>query len=154
MSKKSPVQSDAEILSEYKKGIGGWSQAIQAHKLAPPDHGFAERLAALAQSSSEAARVCKMAGAAGFEWPPARKADSEPPYELRPGTGRRGPEALWRRFDQAVTRFGVVAAGVDMLEVALGYEELAAVAEELAEAVAREDNATNVRSPSRARRSA
>ena len=93
------------------------------------------RLSALSKGASEAARVCRAAHAAGFEWPPARKADSEPPYELRPGTGRRGPEELWQRFDQATTRLGTMAAGTNMLEVARAYEELAAIAEELAQAV-------------------
>ena len=69
----------------------------------------------------------------------ARKADSEPPYELRPGTGRRGPQDLWHRFDQALTRLSTVAAGTDMLEVACAYEELAAIAEEIAQAVQAED---------------
>jgi hypothetical protein len=154
MSKDSDVQHDKELLSQFKKGMAGWSRAVQAHKLAPPDENFAARLAALARSTSEAARVCAAAGAAGFEWPPARKADSQPPYELRPGTGRRGPEDLWQRFDQAVTRLGVVVAGQDMLEVARGYEEMAAAAEELAEAVAAEDRANDARPRARARRSA
>jgi hypothetical protein len=122
---------------------------VQAHKQAPPDKGFADRLAALAQGASEAARVCRAADAAGFEWPPARKADSEPPYELRPGTGRRGPQVLWRRFDQATTRLGTVAAGQDVLEVARAYEELAAIAGELAEAVKAEDGAGGSRSRTR-----
>src|SRR5262249_5022920 len=68
--------------------------------------------------------------------------DSEPPYELRPGTGRRGPQELWQRFDQATTRLGTIAAGEDMLEVAGAYEELAAIAGELAQAIADEDRAS------------
>ena len=134
--------------------MASWARAVQAHKQAPPDLGFATRLAALAQGASEAARVCRAADAAGFQWPPARKADSEPPYELRPGTGRRGPEHLWRRFDQAITRLGTMAAGQDMLEVARAYEDLAEVAGELAKAVKAEDRATGPRPRSRARRSA
>ena len=74
--------------------MASWAGAVQAHKQAPPDLNFSDRLAALAKGASEAARVCRAADAAGFEWPPARKADSEPPYELRPGTGRRGRAAL------------------------------------------------------------
>ena len=125
---------------------------MQAHKQAPPDADFADRLAALGKGASEAARVCRVADAAGFEWPPARKADSEPPYELRPGTGRRGPRELWQRFDQATTRVSTMAAGHDMLEVARAYEELAAIAGELAKAVRAEDRGTGRRP--RARRSA
>jgi hypothetical protein len=154
MSKDSSPDPDQQVLSEFKDGMASWASAVQAHKEAPPDLGFAARLAALAQGASEAARVCRAADAAGFEWPPARKADSEPPYELRAGTGRRGPEHLWRRFDQAITRLGTMAAGEDMLEVARAYEELAEVAGELAEAVKAEDRASGPRPRSRARRSA
>ena len=154
MSKSSPADSDQQILSDFKDGMASWASAVQAHKQAPPDLGFAARLAALAQGASEAARVCRAADAAGFEWPPARKADSEPPYELRPGTGRRGPEELWRRFDQAITRLSTVAAGTDMLEVARAYEELAAGAEDLAQAVKAEDGTSVARLRERARRSA
>ena len=152
MAKDVVVESDTQVLSEFRDGMAGWGSAVQAHKLAPPDHEFANRLAALADGAGEAARVCELAAAAGFAWPPARKADSEPPYELRPGTGRRGPEALWRRFDQAITRLGTVAAGDDMLEVAHAYQELAAIVTELADAVRSEDQAGQ--KPRRARRSA
>ncbi len=152
MSKSSPADSDQQILGDFKDAMASWANAVEAHKQAPPDLGFAARLAALAQGASGAARVCRAADAAGFEWPPARKADSEPPYELRPGTGRRGPEHLWRRFDQAITRLGTMAAGEDMLEVARAYEELSTTARELAEAVKAEDSAGGPRA--RAGRSA
>jgi hypothetical protein len=151
MSKTESADPDGAILSEFKEGMASWAGAVEAHKQAPPDLGFAARLAALAEGANEAARVCRVADAAGFEWPPARKADSEPPYELRHGTGRRGPEVLWQRFDQTITRLSTVAAGTDMLAVARAYEELAEIAAELSEAVVAEDGL----SPrSRARRSA
>ena len=134
--------------------MASWASVVEAHKQAPPDLGFAARLAALAQGASEAARVCRTAEAAGFEWPPARKGDSEPPYELRPGTGRRGPEQLWRRFDQTITRLGTMAAGEDMLEVARACDELAEVAGEPAKAVKAEDDASGPRTRARSRRSA
>jgi hypothetical protein len=152
MSKSGSVQSDSQVLEDFKSGMASWGGAVEAHKQAPPDENFAARLTALANGASEAARVCREADAAGFAWPPARKADSEPPYELRPGTGRPGPENLWLAFDQAITRLGTVAAGEDMLEVARGYEELASVVGELAKAVKAEDSAS--RPPARRRRSA
>jgi hypothetical protein len=154
MSKSSSADPDQQILSEFKDGMANWASAVEAHKQAPPDLNFSERLAALGKGASEAARVCRAADAQGFEWPPARKADSEPPYELRSGTGRRGPEHLWRRFDQAITRLGTMAAGQDMLEVARAYEELSEVAGELAETVKTEDRASGPRPRARARRSA
>lgn len=148
MSKNSVADPDQQILSDFKAGMSSWASAVQSHKLAPPDLGFAGRLAALSEGASEAARVCRAADAAGFEWPPARKADSEPPYELRPGTGRRGPEDLWLRFDQAITRLGTMAAGTDMLAVAESYEALAEITTQLAQAVEREDGSA-VRAPAR-----
>jgi hypothetical protein len=154
MSKSRPVDTDEQLLSDFKRGMASWAGAVEAHKQAPPDLGFAARLAALAEGAKEAGRVCREADAAGFEWPPARKADSEPPYELRQGTGRRGPEALWQRFDQTITRLSTVAAGTDMLGVAHAYEALAAIATELSEAVRAEDGASSPRSRAPARRSA
>ncbi len=115
--------------------------------MAPPDAGFAARLAALSKGASEAARVCRPLAAAGYRWPSARKTDSEPPYELRPGTGRRGPQELWRRFDRAVTQMTAIAAGDDLLEVAGAYEELAQAAHDLAEAVEQEDRARTTGAP-------
>jgi hypothetical protein len=152
MSNDTPAKTDEQILSHFRQGMDSWATAVEAHRLAPPDQGFAERLAALARGASDAARVCREAAAAAFQWPPARRADSEPPYELRPGTGRRGPPQLWQRFDQATTRLGTMAAGEDMVEVAGAYEELATIAEELAHAVAVEDRRRVARP--RARRSA
>jgi hypothetical protein len=142
MSKDKAADADQQILSDFKEGMASWAGAVEAHKLAPPDANFSDRLAALAHGASEAARVCEAAASAGFEWPPARKAGSEPPYELRPGTGRRGPHELWQRFDEATTRLSTVAAGQDMLEVARAYGGLAAIAAELADAVAAEDDAS------------
>jgi len=88
-----------------------WRRAIEAHRAAPPDAGFSARLTALAQAALEEAQVCREADEAGFEWPPHRGANSEPPYELRPGSGRRGPDGLWRRFDLAVGELGRAATG-------------------------------------------
>jgi hypothetical protein len=154
MSKDSTADSDQQVLSDFKDAMASWASAVQAHKEAPPDLGFAARLAALAKGASDAARVCRAADAQGFEWPPARKADSEPPYELRQDTGRRGPEALWRGFDRAVVRLRAAASGTDMLEVARAYDEIAVAVGELAEAVADEDRANGLRPPADARRSA
>lgn len=135
MSKDRALDSDERTLSDFKAGMASWAGAVQAHKQAPPDQGFAHRLAELSQGAAEAARVCLAADAAGFEWPPARKADSEPPYELRPGTGRRGPAELWQQFDRAITRLNTVAAGESMRDVAHAYEQLSAIAGELSSAV-------------------
>jgi hypothetical protein len=153
-SQGSVVRSEQEVVSQFKEGMAGWGYAVEAHRLAPPDQGFATRLAELAKGADAAARACKMADEAGFDWPPIRKPDSQPPYELRPGTGRRGPAALWERFDEAVTGLLVIVAGTDIRKVAVAYEAVAKAAKELAVAVASEDRANAARPRARARRSA
>ena len=121
-----------------------WRSALEAHRRAPPDAGFSSRLAALADAAQAEAVACRAAERAGFEWPPHRAASSKPPYELQVGSGRRGPEELWLRFDDAVTGLSRVATGTDLVEVAQAYEELAARAGELAAAVAHEDRANGM----------
>jgi hypothetical protein len=131
-----------------------WRQALEAHHLAPPDAGFAARLAELSEAARQEAEACRAADAAGLEWPPHRATDSGPPYELRPESGRRGPAELWRRFDDAVGALNLAAAGSDLLAVAGAYNRLAHVAAELAEAVEREDRSSGPLVERRGRRSA
>jgi hypothetical protein len=129
-----------------------WRRALESHRLAPPDAGFGARLAGLASAAELEAAACREADAAGFEWPPHRASANKPPYELQPGTGRRGPEVLWLVFDAAVAELNRAATGTDLVEVATAYEVLAAAAGELASAVEGEDRASGLLS--RARRSA
>jgi hypothetical protein len=131
-----------------------WRRALEAHRVAPPDGGFSARLAALADAARAEAEACRAADVAGFEWPPHRASSSKPPYELQPGTGRRGPEALWRRFDGAVAELNRAATDTDLVEVARAYDELADVAAALADAVELADRASGLLPRARARRSA
>jgi hypothetical protein len=124
-----------------------WGAAIDAHRTAPPDAGFSTRLRALADAAADEARACADADAAGFEWPPHRSANSEPPYELRPATGRRGPEPLWRRFDVAVAELGRAATGRDLQPVARAYQDLADITTQLADAVETEDRTSGLLPP-------
>jgi hypothetical protein len=154
MAKTSTIGSDEQVLGEFRDGLDGWRRALEAHRLAPPDAGFSARLSGLADAAREEARVCRVADAAGFEWPPHRAAESKPPYELQPGSGRRGPDGLWHRFDGSVAQLNTAATGRDMLAVARAYDDLAAAAGELAEAVEREDRSSGLLPRARARRSA
>jgi hypothetical protein len=154
MNTTSNTKGDERALSDFRDALDGWRRALEAHRMAPPDHGFSARLAGLAKAASQEARACRAADAAGFDWPPHRAADPRPPYELQPGTGRRGPEDLWRRFDEAVRQLNTAATGQNMLDVARTYDELAAAAAALAEAVEQEDGAGARRARARARRSA
>ena len=65
-------------------------------------------------------------------------------FELRPGSGRRGSEELWRRFDAAAADLSRAAAGADLLAVADAYAELGKAAGALAEAVECEDEASGL----------
>ena len=118
----------------------GWAQAMRAHKLAPPDAGFAGRLHDLAVAAAREQVTWERAHEAGLLWRPVPGAENaEPPYELQPGTGRRGPEELWQEFDAAVSNLNRAITGSSAASVAHAFGGLADAASELGEAVARED---------------
>jgi hypothetical protein len=146
------VRPEEQAQSVFREAQGEWRQALESHRLAPPDAGFSARLADLASAAAAEAAACREADAAGFEWPPHRASANKPPYELQPGTGRRGPEELWRVFDAAVAELNRAATGTDLIEVAQAYDALAAAARELAAAIEDEDRASGLLP--RARRSA
>jgi hypothetical protein len=129
-----------------------WRAALRSHVLAPPDAGFSDRLAALAAAAKQRAEACETAYRGGFEWPPAR-GGAKPPYELQPGTGRRGPEELWERFDEAVAELDRVSEGRSLRAVAVAYTELGEIASELAVAIEREDRASGLLAAGRKSRS-
>ena len=113
-----------------------WSGAMHAHEQAPPDPGFRDRLRALADAAAGMRDAHARALQAGLRWRPI--ADSErarPPYELRPGTGRRGPTDLWARFDAAVQQLNQAGAGDNLADVVDAYAAVAQAASELADAL-------------------
>ena len=120
-----------------------WAEAMRAHKLAPPDEGFAGRLQRLSEAAAAEQLAWQQAHAAGMQWRAvAGAASAEPPYELRPGTGRRGPEDLWLHFDNAVMEMNRAIGGSDALAVATAFGAVAEAAAELARAVGDEDQMT------------
>ena len=136
----------AQILRAVRQAGNGWAEAMRAHKLAPPDPGFSARLSTLAQAAATEQVAWEHANAAGLHWRPIAGAEgAEPPYELRPGTGRRGPEELWLRFDASVSALNRAIAGSDAAAVADAFGELSEAAGQLADAVAREDEAARSR---------
>jgi hypothetical protein len=139
------------VLDDCRAALDKWRGALETHRIAPPDQNFAVRLGALADAAAAQAQACREADAADFDWTPHRAADSRPPYELQPGTGRRGPAGLWRHFDAAVASLSAVATGRDIIAVADAYDELAQAAAELADAVRKEDRAGATRQQRRAR---
>jgi hypothetical protein len=139
----------------FQEAREAWRSALRDHVLAPPDSGFSMRLGTLASAAADRAAACEAAHKDGFEWPAAR-GGAKPPYELQPGTGRRGPEELWARFDEAVDELDRVSEGRSMRAVGRAYSDLAEIASQLAMAVEREDRASGLLPPavSKRRRSA
>ena len=132
----------AQIMRAVRQAGNDWAEAMRAHKLAPPDAGFATRLRALSEAAGREQVAWEHAHGAGLMWRPIPGAEqAEPPYELRPGTGRRGPDELWTRFDEAVAALNRAITRSDAATVADAFGELSEVAGGLADAVAVEDQA-------------
>jgi hypothetical protein len=73
---------------------------------------------------------------AGLAWKPVAGSErARPPYELRPGTGRRGPDELWARFDAAVEQLNVAGGGNSLADVVAAYSAVADAAGVLADAL-------------------
>lgn len=139
----------AQIMRAVRQAGNEWAEAMRAHKLAPPDAGFSARLRALSEAASREQVAWEHAHGAGLMWRPIPGAENaEPPYELRPGTGRRGAAELWTRFDDSVASLNRAITGSDAAQVADAFGELAEAASALADAVAGEDEAAG-RSASR-----
>lgn len=130
----------ADVMRLVRHASTGWAEAMRAHKMAPPDEGFAGRLIKLSEAAATEQVAWERAHAAGLMWRPVPGAErAEPPYELRPGTGRRGPEELWTRFDAAVKQLNQAIAGSSSADVASAFGEMAEAAAELGDAVALQD---------------
>jgi hypothetical protein len=140
----------AQIMRRVRRAADEWAAAMRAHKLAPPDLGFAERLHDLAEAAANEQVAWEYAHSVGLHWRPVPGAENaSPPYELRPGTGRRGPMALWEQFDGAVAGLNNAISGSDAATVADAFGDFAEAAGALSEAVAEEDRAVQV--PARGR---
>jgi hypothetical protein len=140
----------AHVMRLVRHASTGWADAMRAHKLAPPDAGFAARLKALSEAASAEQVAWEHAHGAGLLWRPVPGAEkAEPPYELRPGTGRRGPAELWSRFDAAVATLNRAITGSDAAAVADAFGEIAEAAADLANAVQQEDSQREAPEPAR-----
>jgi hypothetical protein len=126
----------ANAWTSVDQARASWSGAMRAHEQPPPDPGFRARLRALAGAAAAMRDAHARALQAGLAWRPI--ADSErarPPYELRPGTGRRGPTELWTRFDAAVHQLNQAGAGDNLGDLVNAYAAVAQAASELADAL-------------------
>jgi hypothetical protein len=141
----------AWVMRAVRQAGNSWAEAMRAHKLAPPDPAFASRLRALSEAAANEQVAWEHAHAAGLLWRPIPGAENaEPPYELRPDTGRRGPAELWESFDAAVVQLNRAITGTDAAAVADAFGEVSQTASELADAVTREDTASQPHSRTRA----
>ena len=138
-----PADEQGQVMHAVQEAGSTWAEAMRAHKLAPPDAGFASRLRSLSQAAARERDAWEHAHAAGLLWRPVPGAEgAQPPYELRPDTGRRGPRDLWARFDAAVAALNKAITGSSASTVADAFGELSEAAGALAEAVARDDQAS------------
>ncbi|MFL5829062.1 MAG: hypothetical protein ACJ76X_04025 [Solirubrobacteraceae bacterium] len=134
------LERQAQVMRAVRQAGNGWAEAMRSHKLAPPDLSFSNRLRALAEAAAREQVAWEHAHAAGLLWRPVPGAEhAEPPYELRPGTGRRGPAELWARFDAAVQTLNRAITGSDAANVADAFGEISEAATALADVIARDD---------------
>jgi hypothetical protein len=113
-----------------------WAAAMRAHELAPPDPQFRARLRALSESAARMRDAHARALESGLAWRPIEgSGHARPPHELRPGTGRRGPEELWGRFDRAVEQLNTAGAGDSLADVVAAYAAVAETASAVADAL-------------------
>src|SRR5438477_4872420 len=132
-----------QIMRAVRQAGNEWAEAMRSHKLAPPDAGFASRLRSLSQAAAREQGAWEQAHTAGLLWRPVPGAEgAQPPYELRPGTGRRGPTPLWARFDEAVQELNHAITGTNARLVGRRFGELASTVAGLADAVEAEDQRT------------
>ena len=113
-----------------------WSAALVQHRLAPPDAGYARRLRDLADACEQQQVAYQYAATQGLGWdPPPAAAVLNVPHELDPGSGRRGPRELWKRFDTAVEDLRTALAGISLAAIGRGFGELSLAARDLAQEV-------------------
>ena len=126
--------------SAAREAQSAWAGAMRSHELAPPDAGFRDRLRALSEAADAMRAAHARALEAGLAWRPVEGSErARPPYELRPGTGRRGPERLWAHFDAAVERLNEAGAGDSLVALVAAYAAVAEAAAALADALAAAD---------------
>jgi hypothetical protein len=125
-----------EAWEATREAQSSWAAAMRSHELAPPDAGFRARLRALSGAAAAMRDAHARAFEAGLAWRPVERSErARPPYELRPGTGRRGPDELWVRFDAAVDELNGAGAGESLADIVAAYGAVADAAGALADAL-------------------
>jgi hypothetical protein len=131
-----------EAFSRLRAAELVWNNALDDHQLAPPDAGYARRLEQLAKAAAAQQSSYEYAAEQGLGWTPSPGGEYLLPHELRPDSGRRGPQALWARFDRAASELDKALHGDSVSAIAAAFGELSAAAGELAGSVAEADTGT------------
>jgi hypothetical protein len=125
-----------EAWSAARDAQSAWAGAMRSHELAPPGAEFRLRLRALSDAAEAMRDSHTRALEAGLAWRPIKRSDrARPPYELRPGTGRRGPEHLWARFDAAADQLNQAGANDSLADIVAAYAAVSEAASALADAL-------------------
>ena len=125
-----------DALRTARSAQQAWAGAMRTHALAPPDAGFRDRLRNLADAASAMRDAHARALESGLAWRPIKGTEhARPPYELRRGTGRRGPDELWTRFDEAVAQLNAAGARDSLGDIVAGYAAVSEAARALADAL-------------------
>src|SRR6185437_3042909 len=104
----------AQIMRAVRQAGNDWAEAMRAHKLAPPDAGFAARLGALAEAAVREQVAWEHAHAAGLMWRPIPgeegvRAANSPRNRQPDGCVLVGPP-VWMRLENR-QRGGYARAG-------------------------------------------
>ena len=128
------MSADAAV-ERAEEAAQRWRAALRAHQFAAPDDAFGERLAQLANAAEEQESAFRAADREGLSARPVpgARAAIQPPPELRPDSGRRGPVELWERFDRGVAALGDALEGTSSIRVSHAYGELSKVLRLLAD---------------------
>jgi hypothetical protein len=123
-----------DALEQLRRADQRWNAAVHAFDSYPV------RLRTLAEAAklrSRALTLADLANITGKPRPGARDLRVLA-YELSEASGRPGPKKTWQRFDQIVEDLGAALERGTFTELAPVFAELAAVANELADAYDRE----------------
>lgn len=98
---------------------------------------FAQRLRTFSNAARRQAESMRYAHAEGLlfqAWEHTAR-PRQPPAELQRGSGRVGPSDLWDQFDRLFTDWARAVEQTDLSVIAVTYEGLAGVTDELADTV-------------------
>jgi len=137
------MTSDPRVaLEQVQLADERWGEALEASVEAPPDHGFAQRVRAIANAAEQEAAALRHADQLGLgHRPHAGARNMQLSHELRPGArSRPGPVDWWERFDAVVAELGEALEGVALSAIARAFGELSEVARDLAREIERLDS--------------